>query len=933
MNVSNLTKGVPPRSIDLNPEDWLWVTYRERTPLARPEPRPFNREEALARLAKVKSKGWPAAQIAVSLSLKEARFWFTAMTTGGTSLTNELARPSFGGRVTLGKVRARLAVAFRLIKPEIMLPVSNLLHLEELCDLIADDDKIPLAPITEALARKWAPRVLKEKAEDERDRLMDTLAVGFRAYVLPYLTQAEIMRLRPRLRPSLHPSRWPTDYRAISPAGFHLAAGLGMHEETHALVRSWPDDFYGRCTDWDYSRHRPQEIIFGLGSAELVESEMRRLKLRLYSSTYIRAWLAHTQYAALDVVRDSILAAANRQDAERLLETFTIVHAPEAAPQTLALMLSSRAPQVARRWLDDHPEHAIAGLIPVAAERGRLAGAALNSLRRMKRQGYEALIRACLEQAPVGAAGKVRAKVLDVEEVIYVPFDNDTTPDWLREALPDEKRVASDKAKKPAWVDRAVLPPVAAGKHCLNDTQVAGLLYVLQQGTLDQPPPPLVTSLKAYANRDALDTFAWEVFEQWLYGGAPSKGKWALIAVGWFGSDASALRLAQFIRAWPGEGQHKRAVLGLECLRAIGTDTALMQINSIAQKVRFKGIKAKASEAMEAIARNRNMTREELEDRIVPDCDLDERGSRVFDFGPRQFRFVLSPDMKPKVRDEKGKLRANLPKPGVKDDASLASQAIADWKLLKKQVRQVAQIQALRLEQVMVTGRRWSVDEFEMLLVHHPLMVNLVRMLLWGGYDASGQLVATFRVTEDQTYADVEDEECSLAGIDAVGILHPLHLSDELKAAWGELLSDYEIVSPFQQLGREIYHLEDEELEAQEITRFADVKVPAISLVSTLERLGWVRGIGEDHGYFCEHSRPFYGANVTAVVQYEPGVWVGGIAEEKDQRMERCFFVSGIYTPVVYNPRHENRLPLGEVAPLAISETLKDLSMVAAKAK
>jgi hypothetical protein len=43
-------------------------------------------------------------------------------------------------------------------------------------------------------------------------------------------------------------------------------------------------------------------------------------------------------------------------------------------------------------------------------------------------------------------------------------------------------------------------------------------------------------------------------------------------------------------------------VLGLECLRAIGTDVALMQLSGIALKVDFQALKAKAAECMDAIA-------------------------------------------------------------------------------------------------------------------------------------------------------------------------------------------------------------------------------------------------------------------------------------------------------------------------------------------
>ena len=87
---------------------------------------------------------------------------------------------------------------------------------------------------------------------------------------------------------------------------------------------------------------------------------------------------------------------------------------------------------------------------------------------------------------------------------------------------------------------------------------------------------------------------------------------------------------------------------------------------------------------------------------------------------------------------------------------------MAEWKLLKKTLREVLKIQAERLEDAMVTGRRWTPDEFQTLLVKHPLMVNLVRQLVLAAYDDAGKVTQTFRVTEDQTLADHNDEEIGL---------------------------------------------------------------------------------------------------------------------------------------------------------------------------
>jgi hypothetical protein len=43
----------------------------------------------------------------------------------------------------------------------------------------------------------------------------------------------------------------------------------------------------------------------------------------------------------------------------------------------------------------------------------------------------------------------------------------------------------------------------------------------------------------------------WALFEQWLAEGASPKHRWAMMALGYLGSDAVALKLAPLIRAWP----------------------------------------------------------------------------------------------------------------------------------------------------------------------------------------------------------------------------------------------------------------------------------------------------------------------------------------------------------------------------------------------
>jgi hypothetical protein len=314
---------------------------------------------------------------------------------------------------------------------------------------------------------------------------------------------------------------------------------------------------------------------------------------------------------------------------------------------------------------------------------------------------------------------------------------------------------------------------------------------------------------------------------------------------------------------------------------------------------------------------------------------LDEQGKREFSFGPRSFSFVLGGDLKAMVRDETGKLRTDLPKPSAKDDATVADQAVAEWKLLKKQIKEVATIQSSRLENAMVTGRRWSQEDFQMLVVRHPLMTHLAQKLIWATFDAKGKLSSTFRITEEKDYANVSDETFNLPEDHIVGLVHPLEMTEEERAAWGEVISDYEIVAPFSQLGRDVFRLEKGEEKAESLDRFKGLKLVAPTLVFTLEKMGWVRGIGMDGGGFDEHSKPFPAANVTAVVHYEGCVGMGYIDPNELLTLAQIYFISGMRDPSGYGWEDKNatKCKLGSVNPIVISEVLADMQVLKSKAK
>ncbi|GAB3964476.1 hypothetical protein GCM10029978_025060 [Actinoallomurus acanthiterrae] len=397
-----------------------------------------------------------------------------------------------------------------------------------------------------------------------------------------------------------------------------------------------------------------------------------------------------------------------------------------------------------------------------------------------------------------------------------------------------------------------------------------------------------------------------------------AKDGWALTQLGALGDDETVRRLTPVIRAWPGEAGHSKAVTGLDVLAAIGTDVALMHLHGIAQKVKFKGLKARAQEKIQQVAAQLELTPEQLADRLVPDFGLAADGSMTLDYGPRRFVVGFDEQLKPFVTDEGGKRRASLPKPGVKDDPDVAAAAYKRFAALKKDVRTVAADQIRRLEAAMVTRRRWSMAEFGEFFVSHPLVWHIARRLVWAA-EADGR-TTTFRIAEDRTFADVSDDVPALPDSARIGLVHPLDLGDDLEA-WAEVFADYEILQPFPQLGRVVHRLTDDEAAEGRLARFEGVTVP-VGKVLGLDRRGWRRSepqdAGVEHFIFKELPDGRY-----AVIDLDPGIAVGAIDVLPEQKLDVVWLADA---PQDYRPNRGTTRRFGELDPVTASELLADLT-------
>ncbi len=392
-----------------------------------------------------------------------------------------------------------------------------------------------------------------------------------------------------------------------------------------------------------------------------------------------------------------------------------------------------------------------------------------------------------------------------------------------------------------------------------------------------------------------------ELFDKWVETGAEAKKRWVLYAAAIHGGSAIIEKLQRRIKEWP---QQSRGAIACEAVKALSLSPlpqALLIVDGIARKFKYRQVQAAAGEALAFAAAQLGITQEELADRIVPDFGFDEKVERIFDYGERKFIVTLTAALEMEVFEAdsmsiRGKKLKSLPAPGKKDDAAKAAAAYEEFKQLKKQLKTTVGSQKQRLEMALSTAREWDVDAWKRLFVKNPIMHQFAIGLIWGIYEG-GRLIQSFRYMEDGSFNTEEEEEFVLPadkgmaagnGLPAdekasvcrkIGLVHPIELTEESRAAWKEQLSDYEITQPFKQLDRTVYAMTEKEADTRELTRFRDKTVNDLSLGSRLSGLGWYRGSVQDAGCFDTYYREDKEIELGVELHFS-GSYVGGENEE-----------------------------------------------------
>jgi hypothetical protein len=291
-----------------------------------------------------------------------------------------------------------------------------------------------------------------------------------------------------------------------------------------------------------------------------------------------------------------------------------------------------------------------------------------------------------------------------------------------------------------------------------------------------------------------------------------------------------------YARTWSRARAARAMSVALDALAAVPSDATLRELSHLTAS---SGELLEAAQVhLDRLVKKRGLDEEDLLDRLVPDCSLGRGRDIVLDYGKRTFSVVFDDHLVPQLADASGARLKSLPRPGKQDDPVKAEAARERWDEIKSALREAVKGESKRFEHAMRSRRRWSLANFREAVVAHPVLGRIAQRVIWASYQGEGGAPLCFRVAEDLTFADVQDDAVTVSGL--IGIPHPIDLDPRDRAAWAQVLGDYALTQPFAQMGREVYSPREDERDGREVRRLAGVLLEKRAYY-ILEAKGWAR--------------------------------------------------------------------------------------------
>lgn len=386
---------------------------------------------------------------------------------------------------------------------------------------------------------------------------------------------------------------------------------------------------------------------------------------------------------------------------------------------------------------------------------------------------------------------------------------------------------------------------------------------------------------------------------------------WAATTSGTSGLAAAVADLCETcLRKIPNVGARSAKVANacLWALSAMPGRDAIAQLGRLQLKAKYATAKKLIGRALDAAAKREGMTRQDLEEIVVPSFGLGADGTLRQKLGEftAEIRITGTTEAELRFVAADGKVPKSVPAAVKKDHA----EELKALRRTQKDIEAMLPAQRERLERLLFGGRSWAPTDWRERFLDPPLLSGMARRLIW---TADG--VPAF--PRDGGFVDAEDRPLPMPA--RLELWHPITSSADTVLAWRRFLQKHEITQPFKQAHREIYAITPAEIATGTYSnRFAAHILRQHQFAALCQQRGWSYRLfgGFDSGGTPTLALPDH----DLVAEF----WVEGLGETLSQN-GICVYISTDQVRFYSSAREQLRIET--VPPRLFSEVMRNVDL------
>ncbi|KLI48430.1 DUF4132 domain-containing protein [Brachyspira hyodysenteriae] len=314
------------------------------------------------------------------------------------------------------------------------------------------------------------------------------------------------------------------------------------------------------------------------------------------------------------------------------------------------------------------------------------------------------------------------------------------------------------------------------------------------------------------------------IYDRWIFEGADTTYKYVMIPYLVYESDYKIEKVGYNLKEWCESGRISLANYAISTLAFNGSLYSLILIDYISNNFKYYQIKNTSKLAFKAAAKKLDISEDKLSDKIILDFGIDKEGKKLLKDDSCSFTLYINEKLDiDKIFDNKKKEYITK----IDKSNNISKNLLDEFFSIKNNIKATYKFQASRLNKALMTGKKWSSDDWKKIFEENYIMSTLADIFIWTIYNKNDKILRQVKYDRkaNSFYAIDNNEEIKLNKQYQLSLASPVEMTDEEIKKAKQILTDLKIKQPFNQMQNINFSFEDGDIKENIIVKYRNKEV------------------------------------------------------------------------------------------------------------